>query len=189
MPSYCWRCEVLVPQYDLKLSSPLHSSSRGRFADKGKGVLTSLMIPHLSLKYAARLEACPAILPFPLLVVNPPRIGSKCTGGISNESTIAKCDSILISEGSGACVSSFAYHQLLTFREMTGLTPSCKISYALFKPVKETRDDESTISPAIMMSSPSPLRYSLAQNSSPVSHSSSGISFYRQPNLGSNIPQ
>jgi hypothetical protein len=70
------------------------------------------MIPHLSLRYAARLDACPAILAFDFDVVNPPRIGSKWTGGISKESTIAKCDSMLISDGSGACVSSFAYYQL-----------------------------------------------------------------------------
>lgn len=70
------------------------------------------MIPHLSLRYAARLEACPAILAFDFDVVKPPRIGSKWTGGMSNESTIAKWDSMLISDGSGACVSSFAYHQL-----------------------------------------------------------------------------
>lgn len=107
MPPNCGWCEVLVPQYDL-------SSVTSSFLRHGLQVLTSLIIPHLSLRYEARLEACPAILPFPLLVVNPPRIGSKCTGGISNESTIAKCDSILISEGSGACVSSFAYHQFLS---------------------------------------------------------------------------
>lgn len=150
-----------------------------------------MIIPHLSLRYAARLEACPAILPFPLLVVNPPRMGSKCTGGISNESTIAKWDSMLISEGSGACVSSFAYHQSFpnVYEKTWRLTPSCKISYALFSPVNETSDDESTISPHQMMNSPSPLRYSLAQNSSPVSHSSSGISFYHQPNHGSDILQ
>lgn len=41
-------------------------------------------------------------------VVKPPLTASKCTGGMSKASTMLKCASMLISDGSGACESSAA---------------------------------------------------------------------------------
>lgn len=163
--------EVLVSREDLGIS----------VARRAVPKLTSLMILHRSRRYDARLAAWPAsdglVLDLHWLaglrshfiatyVVKPERTASKCTAGMSKLSTTEKCASTLISDGSATWVSSVA--------------PSWRISYARLRAGKETRGDGSVVSAhckGAVVSSPSPLRYSRAQNSRPVFHSSCSISF------------
>lgn len=100
------------------------------------------MIPHRSRRYEDRLAAWPAIDGLrlalesalagtrPTHTENAARTGSNRTGGMLKLSTTEKCASTLTSDGSASCVSS--------------TVPSCRISYARFRPSRETREDAST---------------------------------------------
>lgn len=184
MSSNSWRCEVLIPQYNLP--SVHHSNSFNPLIILGTRKRTHLLDdpPPLS-QVCSPTWSLSRYTPFRLasrkssadwIKVNRWHIEGidNCKVGfdIDFRRIRSLCIVVCLSSDLSACPSTElgeerALHQVVRFR-----TPVSDLSRILVKMNLALAPPESGIVP-------SPLRYSLAQNSSPVSHSSSGISFYQ----------